>query len=292
MPALNLKDTLTVARFDYRNLVRSAPGVIFLILYLFIVWQVGAASVDMIPLGVKKSPTCELGKDHVATKVEDKVQQNIPPFSNVSTDTWRHMMCDRPVVMSVFFLIALFIGPPICLLLAFIQVGGYLHRKSIRYILPKTGRLELYLGLFLSNLKFFTVVSGAVTVIVTLGWILVGRDLSTIAVLGYSMRIFLALWLSSVPLIAFMAMVAGLVGSPGWTLLIGGLYYLLSDVIGYFMAKQSEYANVVFYLLPLNPKYWFAQPGVGPFLGAAVVMLLYTAGYLALGWVFLRRRNV
>lgn len=292
MPAPNVKDTLTVARFDYRNLVRSAPGVIFLILYLFVVWQVGAASVDMIPLGVKRSPTCEFGKDHVATKVEDKVQQNIPPFSNVSTDTWRHMMCDRPVVMSVFFLIALFIGPPLCLLLAFIQVGGYLHRKSIRFILPKTGRLELYLGLFLSNLKFFTVVSGAVTLVTTLGWVLVGRELSTVSVLAYSMRIFLALWLSSVPLIAFMAMVAALVGSPGWTFVIGGLYYLLSDVIAFFMVKQTEYANVVFYFLPLNPKYWFAQPGVGPFLGATVVMLAYTVGYLGLGWLFLRRRNV
>ena len=292
MASLNLKDTLTVARFDYRNLVRSAPGVIFLILYLFVVWQVGAASVDLIPLGVKKSPTCELGKDHVVTKVEDKVQQNIPPFSNVSTDTWRHMMCDRPVVMSVFFLIALFVGPPLCLLLAFIQVGGYLHRKSIRYILPKTGRLELYLGLFLSNLKFFTVVSGVVTLVVTLGWVLVGRDLSTVTVLAYSLRIFLALWLSSVPLIAFMAMMAAFVGSPIGTFFLGVGAYLLLDIIGFFMVRQSEYANIVFYLLPLNAKYWFAHQGVGPFLGATVVMLAYTVAYLALGWLFLRRRNV
>ncbi len=30
---VNLKDTLIVTRFDYRNLVRSAPGVIFLVVF-------------------------------------------------------------------------------------------------------------------------------------------------------------------------------------------------------------------------------------------------------------------
>jgi hypothetical protein len=289
---VNLKDTLIVTRFDYRNLVRSAPGVIFLIVYLWVVVQLGAVSIDMIPLGVKPSPMCKLPEGSAPTKVKDKIRRNLPPFSNVTPEAWRFLECERPVVMSVFFLIALMVVPFLVLLLSFNQVAGYLHRKSIRFILPKTGRLELYLGLFLSNLRFFTVVSGAVTVAVTLGWMIVGRDLSFGTVLLFSARIFVALWLSAVPLIAFMAMVAAVAGKPTGTFFLGVGGYLALDIVGWFMSRQTEYAKIFFYVLPLEVKYWFAYPSLGRFLGAAVLMLCYTVAYLAIGWAFLRRRNV
>ena len=289
---VNLKDTLIVTRFDYRNLVRSGPGVIFLVVYLFVVVQLGAISIDLIPFGAAESPMCKLPTDSAPTKVKDKIQKSIPPFSNVSPEAWRFLECERPVVMSVFFLIALFVVPFLVLLLSFNQVAGYLHRKSIRYILPKTGRLELYLGLFLSNLKFFTVVSGAVTAAVTLGWLIVGRNLELGTVLLFSVQIFAALWLSAVPLIAFMSMMAAMVGKPTGTFFLGVGFYLAVDIIGGLMSRQSEYAKIFFYVLPLEAKYWFAYPSFGHFLGAAVLMVVYTAAYLAIGWAFLRRRNV
>jgi hypothetical protein len=64
------------------------------------------------------------------------------------------------------------------------------------------------------------------------------------------------------------------------------------DLIGFFMSRQSEYAKIFFYVIPLEAKYWFAYPSWGHFLGAAVLMVCYTAAYLAIGWLFLRRRNV
>lgn len=290
---VNLKDTLIVTRFDYRNLVRSAPGVIFLVVYLFVVVQLGAISIDLIPFKADKpSPMCQLPAGSAPTEVKDKIQRALPPFSNVSPETWRFLECERPVVMSVFFLIALLVVPFLVLLLSFNQVAGYLHRKSIRYILPKTGRAELYLGLFLSNLKFFSVVSGAVTFAVTLGWLIVGRNLAFGTVLLFSARIFAALWLSAVPLIAFMSMMAAAVGRPSGTFFLGVGFYLAVDIIGFFAARQTEYAKVLFYVIPLEVKYWFAYPSLGRFLGAAVLMLCYTAAYLAIGWLFLRRRNV
>ncbi len=290
---VNLKDTLIITRFDYRNLVRSAPGVIFLVIYLFIVVQLGTISIDLIPFAADKpSPMCKLPAGSTPSKVKDKIQTSVPPFSNVSPEAWRFLECERPVVMSVFFLIALFVVPFLVVLLSFNQVSGYLHRKSIRYILPKTGRLELYLGLFLSNLKFFTVVSGAVTLAVTLGWLIVGRNLAFGTVLLFSIRIFVALWLSAVPLIAFMSMIAAMFGRPIVSFFVGFFGYLGLDIVAGLAVRSTEYAKVLFYVLPLEAKYWFAYPSFGRFLGAAVLMLVYTAAYLAIGWAFLRRRNV
>ncbi len=289
---VNLKDTLIVTRFDYRNLVRSGPGVIFLVVYLFVVVQLGAVSIDLIPFGAKENPMCKLPAGSAPSKVKDKLQRAIPPFSNVSPEALRFLECERPVVMSVFFLFSLFGVPFLVLLLSFNQVAGYLHRKSIRYILPKTGRLELYLGLFLSNLKFFTVVSGAVTLAVSLGWLIVGRNLAFGTVLLFSVQIFIALWLSAVPLIAFMSMMAAMVGKPTGTFFLGVGFYLAVDIIGGLMSRQTEYAKIFFYVLPLEAKYWFAYPSVGHFLGAAALMVCYTVAYLAIGWAFLRRRNV
>ncbi len=290
---VNIQDTLIVTRFDYRNLVRSAPGVIFLVVYLFVVVQLGAISIDLIPVGASEpSPMCKLPTGSAPDRIKDKIQRSIPPFSNVSPQAWRYLECERPVVMSVFFLIALFVVPFLVLLLSFNQVAGYLHRRSIRYILPKTGRAELYLGLFLSNLKFFTVVSGAVTAAVTLGWLIVGRSLPLGTVLLFSAQIFAALWLSAVPLIAFMAMMAAAVGKPTGTFFLGVGFYLAVDIAGGLISRQTEYAKVLFYVIPLEVKYWFAYPSLGRFLGAAVLMLCYTVAYLAIGWGFLRRRNV
>jgi len=299
---VNLKDVLTVARFDYRNLVRSGPGVIFLIVYLLVVVQLGTYSIDKIGKIVQSSSMCKKVPTNAPGAVKKQVRQvkqskeafrkNIPPFSNVSPEAWAFLECERPVVMSVFFLFALLLVPFLVLLLSFNQVAGYLHRKSIRYILPKTGRAELYLGLFLSNLKFFTVVSGAVTVAVTLGWLIVDRNLALGTVLLFSTRIFIALWLSAVPLIAFMSMVAAVTARPIWSFFMGFFGYLILDIVAFFAAYKTEYAKVIFYLLPLEAKWWFAYPSLGRFLGAAALMVCYTAAYLAIGWAFLRRRNV
>lgn len=289
---VNLKDTLIVTRFDYRNLVRSAPGVIFLVAYLMVLVRLGSLSIDIIPLGVKKNPMCQLPAGSAPQQVKTKIQKAIPFMGNLSPEAMRFLECERPVVMSFFFLLSLFVVPFLVLLLSFNQVAGYLNRKSIRYILPKTGRLELYLGLFVSNLKFFTIVSALVSFAVTLGWLIVGRDLAFGTVVLFSGRIFLSLWLSAVPLIAFMSMMAAIAGTPTRTIFLGGGAYLGLGVVGYFAAQQSEYGQLFNYVLPMEIKYWFAYPSVGRFLGATVLMLCYTAAYLAIGWAFLRRRNV
>jgi len=281
---LNLREARIVTRFDYRNLVRSGPGVVFLVIYLLIAVLLGTALADVLRHHAgAHGPAKGLGAGTMAV---------FAWFVGNKPDVIRFLALDRPPVMSFYFLACLLGMPIMTLFLSFNQVSGYVSRRTIRYIIPKTGRLELYLGLFASNLTFFTVVSGALAAIMTVGWALVAKDVSAGTVILYSLRIFLSVWLSSVPLIAFMSMIAALTGSPVATVFLGLGAYLVIDLAGWYLTKQTKWGVILYYVLPLEPKYWFAYPGMARFLWAAALMPLYAAGYLAVGWIFLKGRDL
>lgn len=289
---MNLREAKIITRFDYKNLVRSAPGVTFLILYLYIAITLGAWLAEQLRgtqiLGVGSEIDPEAARQAMNTVLARIVSW----FLGGKEDVVKFLVFDRPVAMSAFFLLSLLIMPILVMFLSFNQVSGYVSRKSIRYIIPKTGRLELYLGLFASNLLFFSAVSGALTAVMTLGWVLASSDVSAGVVIGYSLRILVAIWLSCIPIIAFMSMVAAVTGSPVATVFLGLGAYLVVMLAGYFTSAQTSWGKIFYYVLPFEPKYWFAYPGVGHFLGATALMLGYAAIYLAAGWWFLKRRDL
>lgn len=280
---MNVRETLIITRFDYRNLVRSAAGVTFLVLYLFLAILLGTILAESLrKAGVDASPK----------SLDAATVTLFAWFVGKKLDVIQFLVLERPAVMSLFFLASLLAMPILSMFLSFNQISGYVNRRSIRYIIPKTGRLELYLGLFTSNIVFFTIVSGVLAVIMTIGWALLAKSVGAGTVILYSFRIFFSVWLSCIPLIAFMSMVAALTGSPVGTIFLGLGAYGLTNIGGWYITRETEWGVIAHYLLPLEPKYWFAYPGVGPFLGATALMLVYTAVYLGIGWLFLRRRDL
>ena len=282
---MNWKDTLIITRFDLRNLVRSAPGVLFLVLYLSAAVQLGTTMVDSAAW--LQGGMGGAGRDLMLSGLAKAVKLFLPDDGSV-----RFLVYERPLAMSAYFIISLFAVPVLVLLLAYNQVSGYVSRGAIRYLVLKTGRLELYLGLFLSNLLYFSLLSGILGLVITVGFVLATPSVSTALVMGYGLQIFLAVWLSAVPLIAFMSLVAALLGSPLGTLFLGVGVYAFVGIAGSIVSKQTEYGRILHYVLPFEAKYWFAYPGAGRFAAAALLMVAYTAAFLAAGWLLLRRRNV
>ncbi|MDX9999931.1 MAG: hypothetical protein RBU30_01410 [Polyangia bacterium] len=289
---MNFREAKIVTRFDYKNLVRSAPGVTFLILYLYVAINLGAWLAEQLRGTATLGGGANVDPEMARQATNSLLVKIVSWFLGGKDEVVRFLVFDRPVAMSAFFLLSLLVMPILVLFLSFNQISGYVSRRSIRYIVPKTGRLELYLGLFASNLLFFSLVSGALTAVMTVGWVLASKDVGTGVVVGYSLQILAAVWLSCIPIIALMSMLAAMTGSPVATVFLGLGTYLVVILAGYFMSAQTEWGKVFYYLLPLEPKYWFAYPSVGHFIGAGALMLLYAAAYLALGWLFLRRRNL
>lgn len=289
---MNLREAKIVTRFDYRNLVRSAPGVTFLILYLYIAINLGAWLAEQLRGTALLGAGGQVDPEAARQAMNNVLARIVSWFLGGRQEVVHFLVFDRPLAMSAFFLLCLLLMPILVLFLSFNQISGYVSRRSIRYIVPKTGRLELYLGLFASNLLFFTVVSGALTAVMTLGWVLASKDVGAGMVLGYSLRILVAIWLSCIPIIALMSMLAAMTGSPVATVFLGMGTYGVVVLGGYLLSRQTEWGVIFYYLLPLEPKYWFAYPGVGRFVGATGLMLAYAVAYLGLGWLFLRRRNL
>ena len=163
---MSWKDILIVTRFDLRNLVRSAPGVLFLVLYLWAAVQLGTAMVDSAAL-LERAGSSGAARDLMLSGLADTVKLFLPAEEAV-----RFLVYDRPLAMSAYFIISLFAVPVLVLLLAYNQISGYVSRGAIRYLVLKTGRLELYLGLFLSNLLFFSLLSGILGLVITVGFLL------------------------------------------------------------------------------------------------------------------------
>lgn len=289
---MNLREAKIVTRFDYRNLVRSAPGVTFLILYLYVAINLGAWLAEQLRGSNMLGTGAHVDAETARQATNTLLSRIVSWFLGGQEEVVRFLVYDRPVAMSAFFLLSLLIMPILVMFLSFNQISGYVSRRSIRYIVPKTGRLELYLGLFASNLLFFSLVSGALTAVMTVGWVLASKDVGMGMVVGYSLRILVAVWLSCIPIIAFMSMMAAMTGSPVATVFLGIGAYAVVLLAGYFMSAQTVWGKIFYYVLPLEPKYWFAYPGVGRFLGATALMLGYAVAYLSLGWLFLRRRNL
>ncbi len=289
---MNFREAKVVARFDYRNLVRSAPGVTFLILYLYTAITLGSWLAEQLRADKYFPPNSGVSAAQAQHYMNTFLVGVVKWFLGGNSEAVNFLVFDRPIAMSAFFLFSLLLMPILVQFLSFNQVSGYVSRKSIRYIIPKTGRLELYLGLFTSNLTFFSLVSGALTAVMTVGWMLVGSEVGTGMVVGYSLRIFIAVWLSCLPIMAMMSMVAALTGSPVATVFLGAGAYGLLDIAGHFASQQTPYGEILYWILPLQVKYWFVYPGVGRFLAASALMIVYTAAFLTLGWVFLKRRNL
>ena len=86
-------------------------------------------------------------------------------------------------------------------------------------------------------------VSGALTAVMTLGWVLASKDASAGTVVGYSLQILVAIWLSCLPIVAFMSMVAAMTGSPVATVFLGGsptmsTFLLALAAIAAFLANE------------------------------------------------------
>ena len=109
---MSWKDILIVTRFDLRNLVRSAPGVLFLVLYLWAAVQLGTAMVDSAAL-LERAGSSGAARDLMLSGLADTVKLFLPAEEAV-----RFLVYDRPLAMSAYFIISLFAVPVLVLLLA------------------------------------------------------------------------------------------------------------------------------------------------------------------------------
>jgi hypothetical protein len=208
-------------------------------------------------------------------------------------DPWtRFLLEKRPALLSAIFLVLLFGMPFVISFLAYNQVSGDIQSHGLRYLLLRTERSNIYFGRFLGTVIFSTAVMAIIVVTIVFYLGMKTRIYPVPALAGWAVHGFLALAILMLPYIAVCSLISASVDSPFLSLILAKVIIagvLVLAILGSVAWKPAKY---LLYVLPWGWQSNLLHPAPVRCLGAALACLLYTAGFLMLGYYCFERRDL
>ena len=208
-------------------------------------------------------------------------------------DPWTDFLMEKkPALLSAIFLILIFGMPFVISFLAFNQISGDVQNHGLRYLLLRTERCNIFFGRFIGTTFFSTVVMAIIVATITLYLGMKTRlypasDLAIWAVQG-----FLALSILMAPYIAVCSLISASVNSPFLSLVLAKVVIagvLLIAILGSMKWKPAKY---ILYALPWGWQNNLLHPAASHWLVAVFASLIYTAFFLALGYIRFETRDL
>ncbi len=268
---MNFQHIVVLARYDVSKAFVSARGVLFLALYgilwFWILYSLAGGSANWLagPEG-----------NAVVSWLLDPAMA-------------RHLFLDNPPTLSVAFLLGLSILPIFVLWGAGDQTASDIDNQYLRFIIPRCGRGEIYVGRFLGAVIFITFVHLLVVVAAVFVSAYADPD-SFAAVAGFGIRVAWAVVIYGLPYIAMMSLFGAMTGSAPVAVLVAISAYAIISIAGGVLSLNWPEAEAIRYLTPapLKGPLLVGESGILTTLG----MLGYTAVYFALGWRIFSRRDI
>ena len=190
------------------------------------------------------------------------------------------LLLDNPVLLSAFFVIALFTAPFFVVLGAHDQVASDIGSGFFRLLAARCTRLEIFLGRYLSALAFIVFSYAVVAAMAALLSIMTGGT-PIVDTTVYAAQIILTLLLYAAPLVAYAALASSLCSTGLGALLLGFAGYV-AILFGMWAGNGLFHGSAPFsYFLPsaMRNLLFGADPLLAAF--AAACMPVYA---LAWGW--------
>ena len=270
---MNLQHVFVLARYELAKSTVSARGVLFLVLYgiiwFWILWKLSEGHAGMLarPEG---SAVAAWFLDPLVAK---------------------HLFIDNPPTLSTFLLLALSLLPIFVLWGSGDQTASDIGNKHLRFLIPRCGRLEIYVGRFLGAVGFIfafhLVIVAAATVIS-----MVTDPEGAGAVLGFGVQVAFTVLVYTLPYVALMAFIGALTGSAPVAVLTAISAFAVIAIVANLMSMTWPQAEWLGYLLPAALKPQLLSGDFGSVLAAGGGMLVYTAVYFAIGWRVFRSRDI
>ena len=270
---MNLSHVYVLARYELAKAVASARGVLFMVLYgiiwFWILWKLSGGGASWL------------------------AQPDGNAFASWLLDpaVARHLFLDNPPTLSAFFVLALTLLPIFVLWGAGDQTASDIGNKHLRFLIPRCGRLEIYVGRFIGAVIF---ISGFHLILVTAASLIsAGADANGVAAsLSFGLRVAFVVLLYALPYVAIMALAGALTGSAPVAVLTAISAYVIVAVFANLLSMNFPQAEWLGYLLPAPLKAQLLTGNASSLLAATLGLLGYTAAYLAAGWWVFRRRDI
>lgn len=270
---MNLQHVYVLARYELAKATVSARGVLFLVLYgiiwFWILWKLSEGSATWLA-----QPEANM----VASWLLD------PAVA-------RHLFLDNPATLSAFLLLALTLLPLFVLWGSGDQTASDIGNKHLRFLIPRCGRLEIYVGRFIGAIIFITIFHLIIVAIATA--ISSFTDPNGVAAsFGFGLRTAFIVLLYALPYVAFMALAGALTGSAPVAVLTAISTYVIVAVFANLLSMSWPQAEWIGYLLPAPLKPQLLTGDTKTLLMAGAGLLGYTVVYFLAGWQIFRRRDI
>ena len=259
-----------LALFDLRHSLLRLKGLVFLIPFLLF-WY------GILKLLLEKGATVLVSTESLLI-----LSWILNP------DIARTLLILHPPSISVFFLVTLATAPGFALLAANDQVAGDAGSKSLRYLMTRCTRTEIFLARFAGSYGLMAIgiaIIGTLAILISL----VNDQHPPARILAYGLQVNLLILAYLLPLVAYMSAISALMSSALASLLAGAFIYVLLVVLNAYL---NHYLPVDISLLPGGMKDYLLTMNSADIILALAGFLAYTAIFSVLGWWLFRRRNI
>lgn len=243
-------------------------------------------------LGRLAEPIAELARQ-INTPARQDIQAVLIALLDWATDGLAlELLSNRPPVLGMFFIFAMFGAPWIAMLVAADQLASDIGRRHIRFLLPRVSRRALYLARALGAWIAWLVLLAVSLPII--GCILGALDPDTSIMEGllYSLRMLVILALYGMPFVALMALINTFVAQAFLAYMLATGIWLVVAMLAFAASLIDESYALIAWILPTSTKYALMDADWMNVLPAIAALLIYAAVYLALGERVFQRRDV
>lgn len=267
---MNMKRVIILLRFDFYHSLLHLKGLIFLIPFT-VFWFI-----SLRILGTSGNEfLSSIGGIMLISKL-------------TSPEIAQQLLVLNPPILSLFLLISIAVIPFFALLGANNQLASDASSGSLRYLLSRCSRADIFLSRFLS--AYLIIATGFCFACLASTFISLHIDKH-----AYDTTIFYALenlslvLLYTLPYVAFMTIISALMSSALGTILMGVcVYFMTFFVIIYF----NDNTPAISYLLPSAYREKLTDIANNDLTVTIFGLLAMTTIYLCIAWVIFRNRNI
>jgi len=268
---MNRQHVQVLARYELLQSLLSTRGVLFLIIYgtlwFWLLWKLSG--------GWAANLATEQGIAFMSWLFDPVLA--------------RELFAEQAPTLSLFFLLFMALIPVFTLWGAGDQTATDIGTRHLRFLIPRCGRNEIYLGRFIGSLLFMTLVHAVIVGVGVAVALMTDTHAGTVA---YGARILLVTFLYTLPYIALMSLYGAMLGSAAAAILTAIATYTVVAIAGSLMAMHWKEAEYIGYLFP-SPMKGDLLTGHGTsFTLALAALVAYAAAYFALGWYIFQRRDI
>ena len=268
---MNRQHVQVLARYELMQSLLSTRGVLFLIIYgtlwFWMLW-----------------------------KLSGGWAANLASEEGIAFMSWlfdpvlaRALFTEQAPTLSLFFLLFMAMIPVFTLWGAGDQTATDIGTRHLRFLIPRCGRQEIYLGRFVGALLFMTLVHALIVGVGVAVALYTDVHAGTVA---YGARILMVTFLYTLPYIALMSLYGAILGSAAAAILTAIATYAVVAIAGSLMAMHWQAAVYIGYLFPSPLKSALLTGHGTAFIVALAAMVMYAGIYFALGWYIFQRRDI